>query len=298
MTDGPTRPPLPPALSTEEAAALADRHGLSVLGERPPLRTYLRDLWQQRSFLWTLSSAQSAARHQANQLGQLWSVINPVLLIGSYFLIFGVLLKTSRGTANYIAFLSIGVIVFGVMSAVVSTGSKSVANNNGLMRALHFPRALLPLSVALTEFISNLPAFGVLLVMMLVSGEPLSWKWLLFPVSLTLMMFMLVGVALMGARIVNASRDMGNLIPVVLRVLRYISGVFFSIRHYASGLAAAVLAFQPFAAAMTTARQALLTDPEHDLRLVDWLVLAGWSAGLFTIGLVVFWWDEARYGRG
>ena len=43
----------PPALSVDEAQALAGRHELRALGERPPLGQYLRDLWQRRSFLWT-----------------------------------------------------------------------------------------------------------------------------------------------------------------------------------------------------------------------------------------------------
>ena len=42
----------------------------------------------------------------------------------------------------------------------------------------------------------------------------------------------------------------------------------------------------------------LLTDPDHDVVLTDWLVMAAWAIGLVTIGLVVFWRDEARYGRG
>ncbi|EKA61214.1 ABC transporter permease [Janibacter hoylei] len=301
MTEAPPRASLPSPLTPKEAADLAASHGLRTLSERPQLGRYLADLWQRRSFLWTLSSAQTRAQNEGNHLGQLWALLNPAFLIGSYFLIFGLLLDTRGGVANFVAFLAIGVIMFAFTSSVITRGAKAISSNTSLVRALHFPRAILPMSVMLTELLAAVPAFALLFGLMLITGETPDWEWLLFPVAVIMQGLALLGVAFICARIVNASRDMGNLIPVMVRLLRYVSGVFFPVAHYAKGLphlAQDMLVYQPFSLMLTTGRQALLTDPDHDVVLTDWLVMAAWAIGLVTIGLVVFWRDEARYGRG
>lgn len=303
MTAGPTRAPHPPVprLSSAEAAALAERHGLTALGTRPPLGRYLRDLWRRRSFLWTLSSAQSYAKNHDNQLGQLWNLLNPALLVASYFLIFGVLLKTTGTVENKVGFLSIGVILFTYTSSVMTRGAKAITSNLNLVRALHFPRAVLPLSVTLTELIAALPAFALLLVVMVLTGETPSLRWLFFPLAVLLQTGMLAGLALIGARIVNASKDLGQLIPVVVRLLRYTSGVFFPVAHYAQDLPdpwRVVVVYQPFALPLDAARQTLMSPSDYPFDATVWWSLAAWSVGLLVIGMVVFWGDEARYGRG
>lgn len=301
MTEAPERASLPPALSGEEAAALAKAHGLRTLGERPPLGRYLRDLWERRSFVWTLASAQAYAQNEGNRLGQLWSVLNPLLLIGSYFVIFGLVLGTRGNVENFIGFLAIGVVLFSFTSSVITSGAKAVTGNINLVRALHFPRAILPLSVMLRELIGNLPGFALLFGVMLVTGESPSLTWLLFPVAVLMQGVFLLGLALIGARVVNASRDLGNLIPVIVRMLRYISGVFFPVSHYGDQLGApwgAILVNQPFALSLDLGRQALIGGPDFPIQWDQWLEMGCWAVATAVVGLVVFWWDEARYGRG
>lgn len=301
MTEAPQRASLPPALTTEEAAQLAARHGLRTLSERPPLGRYLKDLWRRRSFTWTLASAESYAKNEDNRLGQVWAVLNPALLILSYYAIFGLLLDTRGGIDNFVGFLAIGVVMFAFTSTVVTRGAKAISGNLGLVRGLHFPRAILPISVTVTEFLASLPAFALLFVLMFATGETPHWEWLLFPVAVLLQGIALLGVAFLGARLVNMSRDLGNLIPVIVRLLRYCSGVFFPVIHYAENLPAAaadLVVYQPFALMLSLGRQSLLGGADHQVVANDWLMMAGWAVGLAVIGLIVFWWDEARYGRG
>lgn len=288
-----------PALSLEEARALARDHGLSSLSARPGLGRYLAQLWERRQFILTLSAAQGAAKYERNRLGQLWSLLNPALLIVSYYLIFGLLLRTRQGVDNYIAFLSIGVVLFGVSASVIRTGAKSITSNLGLVRALRFPRAALPIAVGLTELYTSWPAFALLLVLTPITGEALSWHWLLFPLAVLLQVVQLTGMALIAARVVNASRDLANFIPLAVRLLRYTSGVFFSIAVFAAQFPAAVqtvLTYQPFALQLELGRQSLLE--EHPMVLSSWLVSSGWAVGLLVVGLVVFWRGEGGYGRG
>lgn len=284
------------ALSSEQYAALAADHGLHRSGVRPKLWRYIKELWIQRHFVWVLASSDAYARHRDNYLGQLWAVLNPLLLAGAYYIIFGMLLGVDRGTENYVGFLITGLFLFLYSGGNITKASRSISTNLNLVRSLRFPRAVLPIAATLSEFILVLPSLGVLLVLMLVTGESITLEWLLFPVVVVLHLAINVGLGLIVARIVHSSRDLRNLIPLVVRLLRYVSGVFFSIDAYAGqGVLGILMKYQPFALVLDLARQAMLG--EFTVDPPTWIAAAGWAVILPIVGLIYFWRAEATYGR-
>ena len=276
-------------------AALAAQHGLSKVGERPPLGQYVRELWTRRGFLWTMSHAKSYAQNQNNYLGQLWTILSPLTLAAVYYLVFGLVLDTTDGTSNFPAFLVIGIFIFLSLSSAVNSGARSIINNIDLVRAINFPRAVLPISVAVSEMLTLLPATGVMLVIVIVTGEPITWTWLLVPVALALILVFTAGACLVVARIVVVARDLRNLIPVAIRLLRYVSGVFFSIQGYVEGTLGLVLEYQPFAVYLTLMRSCLMQEVSMSLPL--WGAATGWAILFAVVGLIFFWGAEDEYGR-
>lgn len=296
---------LPPALTPEQAAELADSHGLRRVGGRPPLGRYVRDLWRRRSFLLTLSVGNFIARHQNNVLGLLWSVLNPLLMGAAYWFVFGYLLPATRGNIeNYILFLTTGLFTFIYLSGGMNYGGRSLQDNVSLVRSLRFPRAILPLSVSITQFLASVPAFGMLLIIAVATGETPSLKWLLMPVAVLIVSVITTGIALIAARVVHEVRDASNLIPLLTRLLRYVSGVFFPIAYFAQAavedrgapqLLAYLMEYQPVAVALSLVRETLLT--EMSLDATTWIVATGWAVVLFGGGFLIFWRAEATYGR-
>lgn len=295
---GPGAPlPAPRRLDDAEAARLVARDGLAPLGVRPPLGAYLRQLWQRRGFVWSYASGMAYTRNQDNALGQAWAVLNPLLSVGAYYLVFGLLLDTRRGVDNFIAFLTVGIFLFSFISATLTVGSRSVLRNQGLMRALRFPRAALPIATTMTEMLLLLPAMGVMLVIMLLTGEPLTWTWFAVLPALVLLYVFCTGVALLAARLVAGSRDLGNLIPVIMRVARYVSGVFFSVSAYAGqGVLGTLMQYQPLALFLDLVRSCVMVEVPQDP--TRWLVACGWAVLALVGGLVFFWRGEGSYGRG
>ena len=106
-------------------------------------------------------------------------MLTPLLNAAVYFLIFGILLHVSRGIENYLAYLVIGVFVFNFTQRAFISTSKVIADSLPLIRALQFPRAALPLAYVIIEFQQMLLSMGVLVVIVLATGEPLTWYWLL-----------------------------------------------------------------------------------------------------------------------
>ncbi|NLG22388.1 MAG: ABC transporter permease [Actinomycetales bacterium] len=302
MTDiGPDPQYSPPYLPAAEAAALAARYDLTQVGVRPGFGAYVRELWRYRHLTWTLAKGEFVAENQDNHLGWLWSVINPILLGVAYYLIFGVLIGTRGGIDNFVTFLTIGLFVFIPISSALASGTKVLISRIKMIRSLTFPRVILPITVTLSQFVSAGPAFAVLVVIALLAGEPVTAEWLLFPVALLIVFFMCLGFALIGSRLVHAFRDLGNLMPLLTRLLRYVSGVFFSLEASIARFDGApdwvghILEFQPVAVALTLVREPMMA--EFPLRWETWAIASAWAFGLTLVGFVFFWRGEGSYGR-
>lgn len=305
--DGELPDALGPFASSDEMRAVAQASGLRQMGVRPPLTEYVRSLWARRAFIRTLGQAKAYARNQGSYLGQLWSILNPLLNSLVYVFIFGLLIKTTRGTENGIAFIVTGVFLYRFFDSSVSAGANSLKSNMSLVRSVHFPRAVLPISTTITELTTLGPALVVMVLISWASGfipsqgeVPFTWRLLLLPVAVALMWVFNTGCAFMVARWVAITPDLGNVIPFALRFVFYASGVLFSVDHYLKGheALAGILSYQPIAAFLDIGRQAVLNDPvAAPLDLTMWFVSLGWAILFLVVGFWIFWRGEERYGR-
>src|SRR5580704_9504531 len=210
-------------------AELAARYGLRPSSARPSLVSYLRLVWQRRHFIVAYATARSVSMYTEARLGQLWQVLTPLLNSAVYYLVFGILFQANRGISNYTAFLVTGVFIFGFTERSIVVGSGAIRANITLIRALHFPRACLPLAYVIVEFQQLLLSMVVLFAIVLGTGEPLTWYWLLLVPALLMQATFNMGAALLLARVGAGAQDISQLVPFLLRVWRYFCGVMYSI---------------------------------------------------------------------
>ena len=114
----------------------AGSDGLFAVGRPVPLRTYLRDLWRRRDYLLRVPLEDLRVQNAHTLLGNLWLLLNPMLQVAVYLLVFGVLIDLDRGVDDYLAFLTVGVFVFHQAQRTVSAGARSVVANVGLFLLL------------------------------------------------------------------------------------------------------------------------------------------------------------------
>ncbi len=286
------------------AAQLAARYGLAVSGARPSLPEYVRRLWERRHFMLAFSRAKVAAQYSQARLGQVWQVATPLLNAAVYFMIFGVLLDAGRGMSQevYVPFLVTGVFVFTFTQTSALSGVRAISGNLGLVRALHFPRACLPVAFALQQLQQLLYSMLVLFMVVIGTGSYPDLSWALIVPVLALQFCFNTGLALILARAGARTPDLAQLMPFVMRTWMYASGVMFSIPVFLADKpqwAANVLQWNPAAVYMDLMRFALIEEygaenlPEH-----AWAVAGGWAALIAVGGFVYFWRAEERYGRG
>ncbi|MDO0938252.1 ABC transporter permease [Streptomyces sp. DG2A-72] len=286
------------------AAQLAAKYGLSVSGARPSLVEYVRQLWDRRHFILAFSRAKLTAQYSQAKLGQLWQVVTPLLNAAVYFFIFGVILEADRGMSRevYIPFLVTGVFVFSFTQSSVLAGVRAISGNLGLVRALHFPRASLPVSFALQQLQQLLYSMIVLFAITMVFGSFPDLSWPLIVPVLALQFLFNTGLALIVARAGSKTPDLAQLMPFVMRTWMYASGVMYSIPIMLADKPqwiANVLQWNPAAIYLDLMRFALI-DGYGSENLPDhvWAVALGWSVLLAVGGFVYFWKAEERYGRG
>ncbi|MET9119635.1 MULTISPECIES: ABC transporter permease [Streptomyces] len=297
-------PPSPTA-AQEDLAALAARHGLSVSGARPPLPEYIRQLWARRHFITAFATAKLTAQYSQAKLGQLWQVMTPLLNAAVYYFIFGVLLGTKRGVPDYIPFLVTGVFVWTFTQTSIMTGTRAISGSIGLVRALHFPRAALPISFCLQQLQQLLFSMAALVLILFIVGVPPTLSWVLVIPVLTLQFVFNAGASMVLARIGAKTPDIAQLMPFILRTWMYVSGVMWSIdnllkQHHGWPVwLDDVLRANPAAVYIDLMRFALI-DSFHASQLPPhvWAWAVGWAVLAGVGGFIYFWKAEETYGRG
>jgi teichoic acid transport system permease protein len=282
---------------------LARRSGLSSAGALPSLPGYVRQLWAYRYFITSYANAKVASSLGTLQLGMFWQVLTPLFNAGVYYLIFGVILHAQGPNGgNFIAYLCTGVFVFGFTSTVVSAGVQAVTGNLGLIRALHFPRAALPISIALVEIRNLAASMTILMIIILLTGEPVTLHWLLILPALFLQSTFNTGLALFGARLGSKLLDVKQLVPFVMRIWMYMSAVLYPVTKFTQhlhGWKLRALEANPMLVYIELIRHALihkvpLSGPPRRL----WAEALAWAAVVIVVGFVYFWRGEKEYGRG
>ncbi|MFI8194562.1 ABC transporter permease [Streptomyces sp. NPDC085946] len=288
-----------------DLAALAARHGLSVSGARPSLPAYVRRLWARRHFIGAFATAKLTAQYSQAKLGQVWQVMTPLLNAAVYYFIFGVLLQTKKGVPDYVPFLVTGVFVWTFTQSSIMAGTRAISGNLGLVRALHFPRAALPLSFCLQQLQQLLFSMAALVVILLAFGVPPAASWLLAVPVLVLQFTFNAGVSMVLARVGAKTPDIAQLMPFVLRTWMYVSGVMWSIDHLVAdreGLPSwvgPVLQANPAAVYIDLMRFALIDSFDASrLPAHVWALAAGWALLAGVGGFIYFWKAEETYGRG
>jgi teichoic acid transport system permease protein len=242
-------------------AEYALEHGLRPSAELPSIPAYLRQLWRRVHFIMAFATARNVAMYTEAKLGQLWQVLTPLLNAGVYFLIFGLLLHINRGVPHYLGFLVTGVFVFNFTQRAFISTSTVMTDSLELIRALHFPRASLPLAYVMIEFQQMLLSIVVLIPILLLTGEPITWYWLLAIPALLLQTVFNVGVGLAVARLGSQVNDFSQLLPFLMRTWLYVSGVLFSIATVSSNAkVVGLLELNPAALYITLTRNALMAS--------------------------------------
>lgn len=251
----------------------------------------LRRITRYRTLLWTLTVRDLKARYRGSALGFLWSLVNPLLLLSVYTLVFGFIIGGRfTGADPYALFLICGLFPWVWISTSLMEGTLALEANSALIRKAAFPAELLPtvpVVANLLHFLLALPIVAVALGVGRAFGYPVGGGWgiLILPLVILLTLPLVAGVTLaLGALHVHF-KDVRDMTQHALTLLFFLTPILYPLDAVLGRVPSAlhwVFWLNPFTPYVLSFQHALFhgTAPPPGLWLQMALIsLAAWGVG-------------------
>ncbi len=207
-----------------------------------------------------------ALRAEASRffLGYIWWILEPLLYVGVFYVVFNVILDSRR--ADFLAFLMCGKLAFIWFSKSVSQASGSIIANQGLIGKVNVPKTLFPMALVQQGVYKQAAVFLLLFAMLIAHGYSvtLGWLWLIPVVAVNYLL--IVACSFIGAYLVCLMRDFSLVINLAMTFLLFTSGIFWDVRDLGDPAKTdLILALNPLAFMLDAYRQILMYQGVPDL---------------------------------
>ncbi len=211
----------------------------------------------------TLAATDWKVRFYGSALGYVWSLLRPLMLFGIVYVVFQYVVKAGAGVEHYGVILLLAMILYFFFSEVTGAGVTSMVDRESLLRKVGFPRAVVPLSVALVAAMNLALNLVVLAVFVAANGVQPRWEWLLLPIPFALMLVFATGVALLLSALYVRYRDVRPIWEVVLQAMFYATPILYPIEAVVrqSETLAKIALLNPIAALIQESRHLLVGAP-------------------------------------
>ena len=257
--------------------------------------TLLRSLWQYRHMIRHLTASQLQQRYRGSLLGVMWTLVQPLLMLGIYSFVFGAIFRPrwmeANGEASFTLVLFCGLTAYGFFSDSLSRSSSLITGNPNYVKKIIFPLEVLGVTTVLAAFVQSLAGFGILLVAKWWLSGFVPWTALLFPLAFLPFFLITLSLCWFFASLSVYFRDMENLMGLLLSGLMFLSPVFYSLKAVPEKVRP-IFFLNPVTWAVEDLRRVLLWGESP-----DWWIWGGQLcfAGLM-LGLAYRWFKKLQPG--
>jgi lipopolysaccharide transport system permease protein len=250
------------------------------------------ELWHFRELLGRLAWRDVAVRYKQTSIGVAWAILQPLLTMVVFTLVFGRFANFPSKGVPYPIFTYSALLPWTYFASSVTASGQSLTGNKPLVTKVYFPRILLPLAAVVVPIVDFMLAFTVLVGMLFWFHITPSWALVLAPAFLFLAFATAFGVGLFLSAVNSRYRDVPYAIPFLLQIWLYFSGVVYAISALPQKWQW-LLALNPMTTAISGFQWGILgTHPPH---LGKSLVSIGATALVVIVGLWVFRRSEPRF---
>lgn len=251
-------------------------------------------------FLWTaygnrglireMVSREIGQGHARHSLGAAWIYIQPMVVVGSYIIIFGTVLGarlviTKEFPGNYTSYILVGLTAWLLMANVLGRAPNTFSGNANLVKQVVFPIETLPVASILACFVIYVPTFALMIGYKLVLGGGLGWLALALPLVLGLHALMCLGLTLLLSVTTPFLSDIREFVTMYMSVSMYFTPAIY-LPGWVPALLRPLLYLNPFSYVVWVYQDVLFFGEfRHPFA---WVVFAAMALGLFIAGLVVF----------
>jgi lipopolysaccharide transport system permease protein len=247
-------------------------------------------LWRHRALIWQLAVREIETKHKGSILGLLWNFIVPLVMVGVYYFVFLVVLKTrwgdnpETGEGQFALLLYIGVILFGLFSESIGRAPSIVLENVSYVKKVVFPLEILPCVILVVSLVGAMINFvGLAVFYPFVFGVP-PVTALLLPFILLPFCLMILGVSWFVASVGVFLRDIRPMIGLLMTVTMFMSPVFYPIKMVPEQFRT-LMVLSPLTTILEAVRDVLFWG-----RMPDFAALAIYSSISVMVAAIGYWW--------
>jgi teichoic acid transport system permease protein len=205
----------------------------------PPLFDYFKSVWARRPLIWNLARSDLKAEHYGTVLGQVWILLDPLLMAAVYYML-RVVVRPIGGNAalrnQLLSHLMWGLFFFRYTSGAFSQGARSVIGGKQLILNTSFPRMVFPVVAVLKTFLDFLPTMFIYFIFHALLRQPFTTAMLVLPLLIALQTAFNFGVALIFAPLMVFFRDTSGFIPYLSQVWLYTTPVLYRVAEIPANL--------------------------------------------------------------
>lgn len=192
----------------------------------------LRELWRYRELVEFLALRDIKVRYKQSLLGAGWAILQPLLTMVVFNVLFGLLLgqsgKPTLPGVPYAVSTFCALVPWQLFARSLAQSSQSLVANKSLVTKVYFPRLIAPIAPLFAALVDFLLAFGVLLALMMVYGILPGWRALTLPLFVLIAMMASLAAALWLAAVNAIYRDVGHTLPFLTQIWMFLTPVLYT----------------------------------------------------------------------
>lgn len=191
--------------------------------------TRLAELWRYRHLILDLVILDLKVRYKGSALGFLWSLLNPLLMMIVFTVVFSALFESN--IARFPVFIMVALLPWNYLATVVARGTTSITQNSALINKVYFPNEVFPIATVLSALVNYILAFPVLFALMLLYGFPFTVSLLVLPVIIVIQTIFCLALALFLSALTVQYRDTTIVMEVLLQAWFFLTPVFYAVEQ-------------------------------------------------------------------
>ena len=237
----------------------------------------LKELKEYRDLFYFLVWRDIKALYAQTILGLSWAIIQPLVQIILFTIIFGTVAKVPTDGIPYILFSSVAIIPWTYMSQAMSQSSQSLISGSSMLGKIYFPRLIFPITPVLSRLIDFGVSISIILCILLYYRVSPTWNLIYFPLFFIMMMSIPLGIGLWLSSLAIRFRDVNQAMPFFIRMLMFSAPIVYSASSIPEGYRI-IYSLNPVVGVIEGFRACLLGTP------MPWLYI--WP-GILTAALLL-----------
>lgn len=266
--------------------------GTRILSLLSPI-LIIRSLYKNRELIWNLTKREVKSIYQSSFFGALWAVIVPLMMLLIYTFVFSVVFQVKWSTSGsqetprgeFALILFAGLTAFNFFSSVINKAPGLILAVPNYVKKVVFPLEILPVVAVGSAFITSLISVALILIGHVLLLRSFPTMILLLPLVYVPLVLFTLGFAWFLSSLGIFIRDIGQIIPVLVQILFFVSPVFYSLDRVPNSLRFLV-SLNPLSFILDSFRRVLIWNEFLDWR--NWLIVTLVSAFIAILGYAWF----------